>query len=462
MEENPKQTNSDRIAAPVPKVAPFLPVDEVLTRFIQQVSSLATSLPLLMSALVDSLTKQMDQIENFVKTHCTPGEEERSFLIPTALHGHYLELQRNLDRTVLAGSSVPESFLVSLVSQYDSFLGSLLRTLFYARPEILLGSERTLTFKELNEFNDIEDARDFIVEKEIESVIRKSHQEQFEWMENKFRGGEKDKFTLRKDLPSLPVFMELTERRNLFVHCDGVISSQYLKACTANKIDCSHLVIGEKLGSDPKYFRRAWESVFEIAVKLSHVLWRKVLPDQKEAADLNLITISYDLIVEKRYGLAINILEFGTEILKKHSSDYHRRVLVINKAQAHKWIGDTKKATEILAAEDWSSTADKFSLACMVLRDDFDAAASLMEKIGADSSPNEHSYQNWPIFKEFRKSPQFAKAYEKVFGRPFKGIEETLKMAASKTAVIEGRIGADVPTDAPEPAASENNNLSVV
>src|SRR2546423_10410038 len=36
---------------------------------------------------------------------------------------------------------------------------------------------------------------------------------------------------LRKDLPIWPVFVEVTERRNLFAHCSGKVSAQYLTVC---------------------------------------------------------------------------------------------------------------------------------------------------------------------------------------------------------------------------------------
>jgi len=81
------------------------------------------------------------------------------------------------------------------------------------------------------EFNSLEKARSFILEKKSKSVLRKSHIEQFTWMEEKF------KMKLRKDLQVWPCFVELTERRNLFVHNDGVLSNQNIDICKENNID---------------------------------------------------------------------------------------------------------------------------------------------------------------------------------------------------------------------------------
>ena len=98
----------------------------------------------------------------------------------------FQRVARDMGRSQAASVLVPKSFLVALISQYDSFLGLLVETLLLARPEILNGSERTLSFSELVEFGSVEAARDHVIEKEVESLLRKSHAEQFDWLEGKF------------------------------------------------------------------------------------------------------------------------------------------------------------------------------------------------------------------------------------------------------------------------------------
>jgi hypothetical protein len=406
-------------------------IGDIISGFITAISSLRSTLPILMRALAATAVKDGHKLKNFVDSLCTPGEGA-VIHVPTELHNHFLEMQRKVERLVIAVNLVPNSFLVSLVSQYDSFLSELLTSIFNARPELLLGSERSLTFKELSSFGSLADARAFIIDKEIESVLRKSHSEQFDWMENRFKLPEdREKFTLRKDLPSWSTFVELTERRNLFAHCNGVATAQYLKICSGHGIDCQSIAVGSKLDITPEYFRAAWECVFEIAVKLSQVLWRKLLPSDGTKADHSLIDITYGLIVERKYRLAINLLEFATIIQKKLSTDDLRRRIVLNKAQAYKWMGDPQKASNVVNAEDWSSSADLFKLAVAVLRDDFDDAAKIMRRIGAEGSPTIHAYQNWPIFQEFRKTPQFREAYLSVFKQPFVTVEEALRSESS-------------------------------
>ena len=386
-----------------------------VSNFIKHIDSLADTLPLAMLAIQGARKAAGVAIEEFEKDHCKVEERSKGRLIsfPADKWPRYKKLIDRAERPSLAAQLVPRSFVVSLVSQYDAFLGALLRTLFYIKPETLNASERTMTFAELVDFGSIEAAREYLIEKEIETVLRKSHSEQFDWFENKFA------LPLRKALDVWPTFIEVTERRNLFVHTSGVVSRQYLDICTKHKVTLPKgATPGKPLGVSTAYFKVAHEAIFEIGVKLAHVLWRKLSPEDRAAADSNLIPLTFDLLTEERYSLARILLDFATETIKKHASDQNYRILVVNRAQAYKWLGDEKKAREIVTAEDWTAANDSFRLAEAVLLDNFVHAASLMQRIGPKSTPSEDEYKEWPLFREFRRSKEFEEAFEKVFGKP--------------------------------------------
>jgi len=124
-------------------------------------------------------------------------------------------------------------------------------------------------------------------------------------------------------------------------------------------------------------------------------------------------------------------------VLKEYGSEQHRRIFLINRAQAYKWLGDQSKALEILEAEDWSASSDKFSLAVAALRDDCDCAAQLMTKLGRDGEMKKEFYEEWPVFREFRKSQPFAEAFEKIFGVKFAIKEQAAPATGPETNVDE-------------------------
>lgn len=222
-------------------------------------------------------------------------------------------LNEKVEITDLAYNLLPINFVVSFVSQYDAYLGGLIRTMFISKPEFLNSSEKNILFSELIKFESIEEAREFIIEKEVESVLRESHLKQFKWLENKLG------ITLRKDLPSFSEFIEITERRNLFVHCNGIISRQYLEVCKENDVkNIDKAKLGQKLNANPGYFNKCYMVLFEIGVKLGQVIWRKLQPDDIESADAHLNNVCYQLLIKGHNRLALKLLTFATDTLKKH------------------------------------------------------------------------------------------------------------------------------------------------
>jgi hypothetical protein len=399
---------------------------DVLEEFVVQIDSLATSLPLTMMTIQGAHRRAHKSYNEFVEKNCKEEvkDGESYIFVPREHDDRFNVLRKRVRQTANAYSIVPRSFHVSLVSSYDAFLGKLVSSLFRAKPDLLKSSDRTFTFSQLTEFDSIALARDYLLEKEVETLLRKSHSEQFDWLENKF--GVK----LRVDLPVWPNFIEVTERRNLFVHADGVVSSQYLKICREHgaSLDASTKQ-GSRLEVPHKYFRLAHEAIFEIGVKLGQVLWRKIQPGEIQDADANLAALCYELLKERKFCLAQTLLDFACSPAMKHADEKHRLIFLVNRAQAYKWDGRSQKALEIVASQDWTATAPVFQLAASVLKDEFAKAINIMEAIGSEGEPTKEAYKSWPLFSEIRRTKEFSSAFEKLFGEPL-----------GKTAPIEKKV----------------------
>ena len=320
-----------------------------------------------------------------------------------------LGLKSDRSKTVL--ELLPRNFVVSYVSEYDSFLGQLLSKILLFKPGIIDSKDKNISLSDLVALGSVEAARERIIAKEVESVLRSSHSEQFNWMTNTFG------LTLTKDLDSWPTFIELTERRNLFVHCDGIVSEQYLKVCKNNNVNVEKdILIGCKLKADKRYLKHSYETLYEIGLKLSQVLWRKLAPKDIEKAEDSLSHFVYELLIDENYKLAINLLDFACCTLRKWSTESDRLIYVINRVIAYKFSGEEAKAKTILESQDWSACGENFQICVSVLRDDFDKAKKIMLSIGKSGCVSEASYLEWPCFKVFRESDEFAEAFTEVFG----------------------------------------------
>ena len=411
-----------KVVGKLPATPDKAPIEAEIQRFCTDLDGLLTTLPFLavaVDALFEQTTSRYNTFLDKKGTLLGSSGEMESYAISPMDHDRLSTLRRQLEGVAVTSKVLPRSFIVALVSEYDCFLSRVLSCLFDLQPELLTPSARVLTFAQLKEFKTVEAATAFLVEKEIESVLRKSHADQFKWLEKRFG------LTLTTGLEVWPAFIEVTERRNLFAHCDGLVSSQYLEVCGNHGVLSDEAPeVGQQLEVTPDYFASAHASILEVGVKLAQVLWRKVYPQGLEEADRSLVVTSYELIVREQYPLAVALLEFAENTLKKHSSDGAHRKLVINLAQTYKWLHRPADCAALLARYDWSAVKPMFGLAVAVLEDRFADAAPAMLRIGPKGDVSEPEYRLWPLFQEFRKSKEFLEAYAEVFGHPYEEAAE--------------------------------------
>lgn len=399
-------------------------IGDEITTFIEQIDSLSTSLLLAQKVTTTAREKIADSMTKFIDKHGTLVRETndtKSFSIAPQHAEKGAVLKKQYEHVDLALSILPRSFLVSMVTQFDAYFARLIRVLYFTKPELLEASGNTLSFAELVELKSIDAAREFLLEREVEAVLRKSSIEQFTWLENKFG------IPLRKDLASWHTLLEAMERSHHFVHRNGVISQRYFDVCGALGIPLDGVIsIGDLLPASSEYFDSAYRALYEISVKLAHIFWRTLKPEELAAADHNLLKITQDLIVAKKYKLAIALLDFSVLTLKLFNNEETRRTFIINRAQAYKWNKQENICSLVLSQEEWAGQPDHLQLAVAVLSDNFTLAATIMGKIGPGEA-QQIAYIEAPLFREFRKSVEFNRAYEKVFSTRFMKVEHIAK-----------------------------------
>lgn len=394
-----------------------------LETFLRHIDAISDTLPMTMLLIQPYNKKANDDFMKFLKENVKEIEDDngkKRILVKSDESKVFETLERNASTSALASKIIPESLFVSLISQYDAFLTRLLRAIFEIKPDVLNGSERNLTFSQLVEMETVENAREFIIDKEIDTVLRKSHSEQFDYLE-KLIG-----MKLRENLPIWQTFIEITERRNLLVHCDGVVSNQYLKNCNEHKCKTDNIKVGDRLGADHKYFISAYKCLYEIATKLTHTIWRKYLISDLKTADGELNHVCFHLINMKSFELADILLEFGCA-QKKHFNDSSKNVFIVN-GSLSKYLQEKKEdAKEILDKKDWSASSDDFKLAYAVLTDDFERAYEIMIKIGDNGEVDKSDYKQWPLFNKIRKEDKFKETYQTIFKEEYTVMETPMR-----------------------------------
>jgi hypothetical protein len=394
--------------------------------YTEHLESLYITLPQTMVFLQEAHEKFEKDFDNFVSQNCHvtyEDEKEKTIEISEDLYKSFKDKKYGRDRLETARRLVPRSFLISMVSQYDAYLGKLLKSIFTKKPELLNNSAKSYNYSDISKFKSMEEFKEYAINKEIEGIIRESHSKQFDIMQEKFS------LKLKENLHSWPKFIEITERRNLFVHSDGIVSKQYINVCKDHKCDIGDACEGSKLNVSHKYFKEAHKCLYEIGVKLGQVLWRKIFPDESELSDINFCNITYDLIERKQYNLACDLLDMAIRDWdKKFSTDYRKSLVIINCAQSHKWAGRSEKCIEILRKHDWSAKGLEFKIAEAVLLEKWTDAATLMKQIGREGPVSKVAYRDWPLFREFRENEQFKVCYLSIFSESFGSEQVTEKV----------------------------------
>ena len=313
-----------------------------------------------------------------------------------------------------------DSLFLGLFSAYDAFLGDLIGALFDARPELFHKLAGQLSIGDVLAAGSLDELKKGILADEIEQLRRKSYCEQFDSLEKLFD------VKLRL-FSNWSRFVEAGQFRNLVAHCSGVISEQYLTVC--KREGAAELVgdrsAGQKIALDDEYISATSRLIAEVALRLGQTLWRKMLSQQLEAADKHLHAVAYEALQFEEWTWSSIVGEFALS-QKKHSSEQNRLIALINHAIAVNFAGDREKTKELLAAEDWSSRSADFKLAEAVLNERYSEAGEIMVRIGQNGELVEDaSYHDWPLFRDFRGTPEFLTAYESVFGRPFTADLET-------------------------------------
>lgn len=403
-------------------MAENLELHKIVDDYIHKLEALHEIIPYQMTMASVVAHKSAKKHKKFLDENAEKIEEDdetTSYKLDFKISRASSRLGRRSDRAKTVLDLLPRNFVVSFVSEYDSFLGQLITKILRFKPEIIDSKDKSISLSDLVNLGCVEAAKDKIFAKEVESILRSSHADQFSWMEKAFD------IPLTKGLESWPVFIELTERRNLFVHCDGVVSEQYLNVGRKHKAQIApEIVVGKRLQAEKKYLKQSYEVLYEIGIKLSQVLWRKLSPSDLEKAESSLSHFTYELLIEENYSLAKNLLDFACCTLKKWDSEGSRLVYVVNRALAYKFSGDNEICQKILESEDWSACGDNYQLCVAVLKDDFDKAKRLMLRIGSAGSIGEVDYIEWPCFKDFRSSDEFISAFTEVFGCPPSTIEQ--------------------------------------
>ncbi|HEY9036824.1 MAG TPA: hypothetical protein VIM96_08960 [Pseudomonadales bacterium] len=325
-------------------------LESEINEFITRIVGMRQSFPIFMEESARSASNARKELIDKIQT-LPDGQDKdgNKIKVPTPEHHFALNrLHRNHDATSKAEELLPGIMLMGVVSQFDVFYAHLVRHVLSIKPNKIYESQKDFKAVEIIKFTSIEEFKENLIEKYVDGVLRDSHHEQIKWVESALN------IKLQQDEDLIREFIEITERRNLFVHCDGMINQQYLAVCNRQGINTENLMVGSKLIVDKEYFDRACDLLIEISFKLHQVIWRNITQNaDSESANNTANNIIFNLIVSRNYKLAKILGIFWKNHCSKNSSHDHRLMGTLNLAQCYKWLDETEEMNNILQEFSW-------------------------------------------------------------------------------------------------------------
>jgi len=250
-----------------------------------------------------------------------------------------------------------------------------------------------------------------IIQKEIDTIKRASYVEQINIFEKMF------KIETLKKFPNWCKYVEITQRRNIITHNDGIINDQYINVCTNNNV-LGIGDMGEKLNISYDYLVEAISIIEEVSIKLTQILWRKCFPGEGFSYEFDIIlnqTI-FSFLEAEEWILAKVLGEFACTIIKPASNEF-KMMYLINYCIALNMQEERTTVHNLLDRVDFSTMSHEFLLAKYILLDDIDNAIKTMTDIGCKGKYfNKRTYPIFPLFYEIRHDQRFKDTYIFLFG----------------------------------------------
>lgn len=386
----------------------FSAYKKVLVDFVQNIEGINFSVPRLMGCMGEEAKKFNTTFKSFLKKNGRVLKNKK-YAIKIEEIEKLEELLRKQNHIKIAVDSIPKSFLVTMVGYLDNHLKEILKVLFKNREDLLNNTEKNISLSELFELDSFLEAKRYVIDREIDQILE-SRVKYFNWIESRLN------IKLNFDPLVFSRLIELTERRNLFVHSGGVVDKKYLEVCKKSKIVNPKVKVGDRLTLSPRYFFESFSIIYIVGVQLFYQVCRQLETEIKEEIESDLLTTTADLMTRNQNLTSLKLSEFGANL--ELSSEELRLMFLINRSLALKFMGKQEEAEKLVSSHDWSASSDRFKLAVAIIKDKDAEAINIMERIGNKSDMKE-AYHNWPLFKKFGTTKKFAATYKKIFGTSY-------------------------------------------
>ncbi|MFY4822103.1 hypothetical protein ACOTVO_04970 [Aliarcobacter butzleri] len=295
------------------------------------------------------------------------------------------------------GELLRKNSLITLLSTFETLISNLIQEYYTRFPQALPNDTKKLTLAEIKELGSVEEAERFIIDSEIDSILRGDILSQLDYFEKKL------KFNSNYISEYKDYLVETSQRRNILVHNDGVINKHYLKK-TPNKFLTEEFNEGKRIKVNSKYLLERIELIHIIGIILIQECFRRWTKKFDECNEL-LIEIIFESLQESKYSFIEKLSKYINSIELYNEKD--RKVLVINYCLTLKKQNKINEMKKELEKHDWSAVSDDFNLALAILNNEDEIFYKELNNLIITNKMNSEMMGSWPLFDEYREKEQF-------------------------------------------------------
>ncbi len=187
-------------------------------------------------------------------------DPEVAYLVGDALQA---VVKASVEHDVLLGRGI----LALQISIFELFVGDTAKITFRKNKAALRRSDHEFTLEQLEEFETIEEARESLINKRVDTLISGGIDEWTRWLERKDHNVQ-----ISSILPCWNQVREVVARRNLLVHRGGRVDSRYLSVAKRAVDDAGLPDVGSTLTASTDYLKSSADYLSSAAIAITLLL----------------------------------------------------------------------------------------------------------------------------------------------------------------------------------------------
>ncbi|QOK28050.1 hypothetical protein IIE26_05105 [Cytobacillus oceanisediminis] len=289
--------------------------------------------------------------------------------------------------------------LISLMMYFENLISGIIKRRLKLFPDSFNPNDKTIKYSELLEFENLSDALEYLIDNEVVKIMYGGFKDWIAYIK-------KSGVELKKVEFLSEAINEAHNRRNLFVHNDGIVNNIYLKKVSKEFID--GLEKGKPINITNEYIIKAIDNVKKYGTLLLFEAWKTYQGSEKDKRLDYCEKLAYEFLIGEKWDLAKVLYEF---IYDEISSYGDKTRAQINIWLCQKQLGDFDAIKAEIEKFDASALQTKYHLCISSILEENDKFYELLDK--EPYAISEESLKEWPVLSYVRNDERMQKYLNK-------------------------------------------------